>query len=51
MFLSPGLWFEALLMLLSVALGIALGKGRLALGMLGLYAVMMAPVPAAAISR
>lgn len=41
-FLSPGLWFEALLMLLSVALGIALGKGRLALGMLGLYAVMMA---------
>ena len=42
MFLSPGLWFEALLMLLSVALGIALGKGRLALGMLGLYAVMMA---------
>ena len=34
-FLSPGLWFEALLMLLSVALGIALGKGRLALGMLG----------------
>ena len=32
-FLSPGLWFEALLMLLSVALGIALGKGRLALMM------------------
>ena len=50
-FLSPGLWFEALLMLLSVALGIALGTGRLALGMLGLYAVMMAPVPGAAFSR
>ncbi len=41
-FLSPGLWFEALMMLLVVAFGVAAGRARLALGMLALYAVAMA---------
>lgn len=41
-FFSPGLWFEALMMLLVVAFGVAAGRARLALGMLALYAVAMA---------
>lgn len=41
-FLSPGLWYEALMMLAAAAFGLACGRGRLAFGMLGLYATMIA---------
>ncbi|MCB7037555.1 energy-coupling factor transporter transmembrane component T [Eggerthella sinensis] len=47
-FLSPGLWFEVLMMLLAAAFGFASGRGRLALGMLALYAAMMALMMATA---
>lgn len=38
-FFSPGLWFEVTMMLLTTLFGVACGKGRLALGMLGVYVV------------
>ena len=42
-FFSPGLWFEALMMLLVVAFGVAAGEGApLRSAMLALYAVAMA---------
>lgn len=39
---SPGLWFEAILMLLAAAFGMAAGKARLAFGMVAVYVAMMA---------
>ena len=47
-FLSPGLWYEAALMVLAAVFGLASGKGRLALGMLVAYAAMMACMVAVA---
>ncbi len=40
-FLSPGLWYEIVMMLLAATLGIAVGKARLSVSMLAFYAVMM----------
>lgn len=40
-FLSPGLWYEIVMMLLAATYGIAVGKARLSVSMLALYAVMM----------
>lgn len=40
-FLSPGLWFEALMMLVAAAFGAACGRGRMAACMVALYAVML----------
>lgn len=47
-FFSPGLYYEVIMMLLAAAFGVASGKGRLALGMLAVYAFMMACMYAAA---
>lgn len=41
-FCSPGLWFEAIMMLFACAFGIAAGKGRLSIAMLAVYCVTMA---------
>lgn len=40
-FLSPGLWYEIVMMLLAATYGIAVGKARLSVSMLAFYAVMM----------
>lgn len=40
-FLSPGLWYEIIMMLLAATYGIAVGKARLSVSMLAFYAVMM----------
>lgn len=41
-FFSPGIWYEAIMMLLAVAFGAMSGKGRFSVMLLLAYAVMMA---------